>query len=58
MIVSINGVTVQIKGRKSVVIHDRLFSLSIERKQAILKYLVDEDFIDKGHIRYITANRL
>jgi hypothetical protein len=58
MILTVNGVTVQIKGPKSVVIHDRLFDLSIERKDAIVKYLMDEDFIKKGRCRVITTNRL
>jgi hypothetical protein len=59
MILSIYGVTVQLRTPKSVpIIHDRLYKLTVAQKEAIIKYLMDEGFIAKGSTNYLTKNHL
>lgn len=57
MVLTVNGVTVQLN-RGHVIIHDRLYEMGMPRKEAIIKYLMDEGFIPKGRQRYYTKNRL
>jgi hypothetical protein len=57
MVLIVNGVRLKMTGYR-VIVEDRNFAMSMDRKDAIIKYLMDEGFIQKGKARYYTMSRI